>query len=403
VSPHKDTTEADAADFHRMGVYDPVRPGAAERLSLLRHARALGASLEELASRSNLGDLIVDLKLRPRLDLTLGQAVRETALAWGDAERLLAAMGLPTDPDARVTADELGAIRLLAVAVTQLLGFDASIQLARAVGGAMARVAEAAVTAVRLRVEQPRRDTGTADEDIVRGFSEITETMLPDFVRTLNAGLRYQLVCVAPTWSTDTERSAVVLPRTVGFADLVGYTTTAAEMSVRELTAVLMEFDEATSTAVRAEGGRIVKMIGDEAMFVTEDPAPSCRIALRLTSTFGHGTLPPVRVGLAAGQVVSVFGDIYGPVVNLAHRLVGAAEPSTVLVSESIIQACEPDLRFERPNLLEVKGIAEPVPVARIQVKEPNTTAAKDLARAERQFSAADRDGGPDAPALRDD
>lgn len=361
--------DADAADLQRLGVWDPSWPDAAERLSLLRSALALGASPEELMSRSDLGVLIVDLKLRPRLELTIGEAVGDTPLAWVDAERLLAALGLPTDPEARITADELSAVRLLAGA-TDLLGFDATMQLARAAGGAMARVADALVTVIRLRVEQPRRDAGTAYEDIIREFSELADRVFPDFVRTLDAALTHQLARVAPTWSTDTERSAVVLPRTVGFADLVGYTTTAATLSVKELTSVLMRFDEAISTAVLAEGGQIVKMIGDEAMFVTTDPASACRIALRLTSTFGHGSLPPVRVGLASGEVVSVFGDVYGPVVNVAARLVDAAEPSTVLVNESIFQACESDFHFHTLSPLDLKGIAQRVRVAQVEMKD---------------------------------
>lgn len=361
--------EADAADLQRLGVYDPSQPDAAERLSLLRYALALGASPEELTSRPNVGDLIVDLKLRPRLELTLGQAVADTALAWVDAQRLLAALGLPTDPEARVTANELAAVRL-ASAATDLAGFDTTLQLARAAGGAVAQVAEAVVTAIRLRVEQPRRDAGTAYKDIVREFCELVDTALPEFVRTLDAVLRNQLVRTSPTWTTDAQRSAVVLPRAVGFADLVGYTTTVARLSVKELTAVLMEFDEVTSNAVLAEGGQIVKMLGDEAMFATEDPASACRIALRLTSTFGHGSLPELRVGLACGEVVSVFGDVYGPVVNLAARLAGAAEPSTVLVSDNIVEACGSDVRLEWMGQLELKGIAEPVRVARIKMKD---------------------------------
>jgi adenylate cyclase len=367
-----DATESDvAALVERLGVYDPAGPDAAERLRLLQYALTLGALPEELVAWANLGDLIVDLKLRPRLALTLGEAVGETALDRDEAERLLGALGLPTDPEVRITADELEALRLMASAATDLVGFEAALQLARTAGSAMARVAEAATAAIRLRVEQPRRDAGRAYEDILREFSDLVETVLPSFVRTLDAALRHQLVRVSPTWSTDRERSAIVMTRTVGFADLVGYTTTAAGLSVRELTAVLMQFDEATSSAVLAEGGRIVKMIGDEAMFVTDDPASACRIALRLISTFGRDSLPPVRVGLAAGDVVSVFGDVYGPVVNLAARLVDAAQPSSALVSQSILEVCaaESDLRFDAPELLAVKGIAQPVRVARMEMK----------------------------------
>jgi adenylate cyclase len=227
------------------------------------------------------------------------------------------------------------------------------------------------VTGFRLRVEQPRRDAGGGSEDIVREFSALADTVLPNFVRTIDAALRYQIVRAAqPMWSTDTERSAVVLPRTIGFVDLVGYTTAASSLSVKELIEVLTGFDEATSTAVAAEGGQIVKMIGDEAMFATADPVSACRIALRLSSLFGRGGLPPVRVGLAAGEVVSVFGDMYGPVVNLASRFVGAAEPSTVLVDENIVEACRSYFRFAWLAPLELKGIVEPVRVARLEGQE---------------------------------
>ena len=61
-------------------------------------------------------------------------------------------------------------------------------------------------------------------------------------------------------------------------------------------------------------------------MFVTEDATDACRIALDLIEAAG-GTLPPVRVGLATGEMASVFGDLYGPDVNLAARLVGVADP----------------------------------------------------------------------------
>jgi len=362
--------DAEAAELERLGVWDPARVDAAERLRLLRTALALGATSEELVSRSqDLGLLIVDLTLRPRTARTLGAAIGETGLSWADAARLLAALGLPTDPESRVTDEELAAVRLLAGA-TELLGFDATMQLARAAGGAVARVADALVTVIRLRVEQPRRDAGTAYDEIVGEFSGLVETVFPDFVRTLDAALRYQLARAAPVWSTDTERSAVVLPRTVGFADLVGYTTAAATLSVKELTSVLTAFDEAISMAVLAEGGQIVKMIGDEAMFVTTDPCAACRIGLRLTSTFGHGSLPPVRVGLASGEVVSVFGDLYGPVVNMASRLVDAADPSTVLVSESIVAARESDFRFGALRPVELRGIAQPVRVARVEATD---------------------------------
>ena len=75
-------------------------------------------------------------------------------------------------------------------------------------------------------------------------------------------------------------------------------------------------------------GGRTVKFIGDEVMFVASDPAACCEIALQLASLFSHhARVPPVRVGLAFGDCLSRDGDYFGPVVNLAARIVKRAGP----------------------------------------------------------------------------
>jgi len=245
-------------------------------------------------------------------------------------------VGLSTDPDSLVTDGEAATVRLLASASTDLLGEEATMQLARVAGNAMARVAETLVGVFRLQVELPRRESGTPYVDVVKEYSGLTQTLLPAFVSTLDAALRRQMLAVSERmWSTDIERSAVTLQRTVGFVDLVGYTSTTASLSVRQLTEMLIDFDERTAEVVARGGGQIVKTIGDEAMFVTEDVADACRIALDLVDASG-GQLPPVRVGLATGEMVSVFGDLYGPEVNLAARLVTVADPSTAVVSEEV-------------------------------------------------------------------
>ncbi len=354
-------------ELENLGVFDPSAPNAADRLTLLQEALLLGASRDELIACTNLGELVMDLTLRPRLDITIAEAVAEDGLDWAQAERLLRALGLPTDPAARLTNEERVAIRVLANAVSDLLGFESTLQLSRAAGGAMATVAEALVTATRLRFELPRLVSGTPYAEVVRQYTELAQTVLPDFVRALDAALRRQIIGVSERmWASDPEREAIVLPRTVGFADLVGYTAAAEKLSARELTAVLMEFDELTSSIVTAGGGQIVKTIGDEVMFVTDDPQSACRVAAQLVSSFGQGMLPPVRVGLAAGTVVSVFGDIYGTVVNLAKRLVDAAEPSSVLVSENVRAACSHEFGFESVHPLDLHGIAEPVIAAQM-------------------------------------
>jgi adenylate cyclase len=347
-------------ELERRGLYDPDAADGPERLELIRYAMALGATIDEVARSSNLGELALDLNLRPRGPLTLGRVIDQLSIERSTATRLLTALGMTTDLDEPVTEEEAEAIRLF-VASTALVGEEAAVQLARVTGSAMAKVAETLVGSFRLQFEIPRLESGVPYIDLIKEYSDITQSLLPSFVRSLDALLRQQIVAVAKRmWSTDEEHSTVTLWRTVGFVDLVGYTEVTGSLSARDLAGVLIDFDERTAQAVRQGNGQVVKMIGDEAMFVTEDPADACRIALDLVAAFAGQRTPPVRVGLATGEMVSVFGDLYGPDVNLAARLVAAAEPETVVVSRRTAESA-PTFLFEALPARPLKGFPDSI------------------------------------------
>jgi adenylate cyclase len=66
-----------------------------------------------------------------------------------------------------------------------------------------------------------------------------------------------------------------------------------------------------------------------------------------------------VRVGLASGPVLAQEGDYFGPVVNLASRLVNVAYPGTVVVSEDIHDALaeDPELGWKSLRSRHIKDI----------------------------------------------
>ena len=335
-------------ELEQLGLYDPAAPDAVDRLELIRHAIAHGATVEQMAASPNLGELALDLNLRSGPRSTLADVMANLGAEWAPAQRLLMALDLPIDPDQQITEAEAAALELLVMVSRDLFGEEATVQVARVAGNAMARLAEVLVATFRLRLELPRRAAGTGDYEVVKEYSDIADRLLPEFIWTLETLLRRQIVAVAERmWSTDDERAAVTLPRTVGFVDLVGYTEVSATMSAGELSSVLAEFDERVANVVRRGGGQVVKTIGDEALFVAEAGLDGCQIALRLAEEFGHGRLPAVRVGLAAGEVLSIFGDVYGPDVNLAARLVAVADPSNVVVSEQVRTDSVGPFRFE--------------------------------------------------------
>lgn len=82
-----------------------------------------------------------------------------------------------------------------------------------------------------------------------------------------------------------------------------------------------------------------MKTIGDEVMFVVTEAVAAARIAVALAEAYGDDELlSDVRVGLASGPVLVRDGDYFGATVNLASRIVGVADPGTVLVSDAFHQ-----------------------------------------------------------------
>src|SRR5205807_3591605 len=109
-------------------------------------------------------------------------------------------------------------------------------------------------------------------------------------------------------------------------------TALAQRLSARELGTVLTQFEHVAADTVTLAGGRVVKLIGDEVLYTTGDEASACTIALSLAATFAeHAVVPPVRAGLASGDVLLRDRDVFGPVVNLAARVVKIAAAGAVV------------------------------------------------------------------------
>lgn len=360
--------EPDDAELERLGLYDPSAPDADDRRRLLRRLFELGASTEEIeaAGVAGLGSLSLDLSIRPSgPTYGLDDFAESSGLDPDLVRRFWLALGLPAAGSIplKVTPDAAEALRLL-VAISGLVTEDSALALARVVGSSAARTAEALAGALRLGVEVPNLDAGNTYSQVVEQYSTAGRDLLPSFLEAVNAVFRRHLVLVSyQLWSTDEERAAVTLQRAVGFADVVGSTEVVRASSVAMMARMVRQFEEQVWDVVTRAGGRVVKLIGDEAMFVVEDPSAACEAALELIDR----SVYPVRVGLAHGDVLGLFGDYYGETVNLAARLVGVTQPSRALVSESVRRAAGDAFGFELQPSQPLKGFTEPVPMYRLQ------------------------------------
>jgi len=174
----------------------------------------------------------------------------------------------------------------------------------------------------------------------------------------------------------------------VGFADMVGFTLLSQHLSDEELAAVVRRFEEISHDIVIAAGGRIVKMIGDEVMFVVVDVAAAARVGLDLADAYADDDLlSDVRVGLALGPVLLRDGDYFGSTVNLAHRIVNIGNPGTVLMSDEFhtaLREAAPD-EFTatplRPRLLKDLGRVQLWWLGRVGQEADGAGAAADRRR----------------------
>jgi class 3 adenylate cyclase len=77
-------------------------------------------------------------------------------------------------------------------------------------------------------------------------------------------------------------------------------------------------------------------------------------------------SVPPIRVASTCGTVAASNGDYYGDVVNLAARLVAAADPGTVVATAEVVDAAGARASAEPLPARVLKGFPEPVTALRL-------------------------------------
>ena len=84
----------------------------------------------------------------------------------------------------------------------------------------------------------------------------------------------------------------------------------------------------------------MVKTIGDAVMYISDDLLVAADVVTALVDELQKGPdAIRVRASLVEGRVISRSGDVFGPTVNLASRLVDAAEPGGIRLDEATAMA----------------------------------------------------------------
>ncbi len=315
----------------------------------------------------------------PEVAAELGTGVEFVHESWR-------ALGLPAvDDDERIfTHEDVRALQeILQLAREQHLDESTVTTLLRSTGHTMDRLvlwqAEALVGDL---VEQQGFDPVTARLELLDRLPGIA----PVLERQLTHAWRRQLAAYAGRYAVEFSHAAhdqgastqgasipgeLRLARAVGFADIVDFTKRTAGFESIELAHFVQDFESGARDVISSAGARVVKTIGDAVLYVADDVATGAEVALGLaeapTTRGAHGV--PVRVSLVWGRVLARFGDVFGPSVNLASRLVDIADPGSVLVDRGTAGLLADDTRFAltaRPGVeVQGLGVIEPVQLQR--------------------------------------
>lgn len=278
----------------------------------------------------------------------LSQVESERASRWWRA------MGFPeVDDDVVGFGDtDVAVARRIGELIDEGLVDEAGVlRLARLLGSSFSRIAEAQLATVNSTAveELLAGDATDADEAVRERLLALETSMLYVWRRHLLASLGHRMEA-----RSDTEQA-------VGFADITAFTKLTKRLSARDLSEVVDHFESLAFDIVSTHGGRVVKLIGDEVMFVVDDPAAAARIGLDLLEGAERGP-QNVRLhcGIAYGATVDVGGDVFGSTVNLASRLTTLARPGTVIVTRDLGKrlASAPDLSVHNSRQVhDLKGL----------------------------------------------
>ena len=281
------------------------------------------------------------------------------------AEELWQQLGFPraADDDVAFTKEDFKALRRTNELISLgILTPESQAAMVRTWGRSFARLAEWQVNLLAERAIE--------GEDPRERLTELMEAVLPRVEKLQSYVWRRHLEGAASRLldHAGADGPGTTSTMAVGFVDIVGYTSQSKTMTDSELVHWVEHFENEMTRTVVDLGGRVIKMIGDEVLFVAEDPVSAAEAALIVTERGEEkdDEFPRVRAGLAYGDVVSRLGDVYGPIVNIASRLTSVARPGSVLVDRGAYEVLSGPIAEDSVDTVELSTEDEPMRLSKI-------------------------------------
>jgi adenylate cyclase len=367
---HTNTPRADspqsAAEAVRGARQHPPEATPGESDPILELAQAMEGPLRIPAHTPDaVRDTVASLERRligGQREFRRREVASEAGVSLHSARKLWRAIGFPELSDDEVfftQADKEALGTMVGMVREGKLTEETAISLMRSVGQMTDRMV---VWQIEALVEDMIANQNMSDRQARRQLFSLLPEIIPaiedlllySWRRQLNSAVHRMALRVetgVAAYQQDSGESdggtPLPLARAVGFADLVSYTSLSRRMNERTLAQLVQRFEAKCAEIISVGGGRLVKTIGDEVLYVAETPQAGAQIALSLSRELAKDELfPQTRGAVVWGRLLSRLGDIYGPTVNMAARLTSLAEPGSVLTDAITANTLRNDARF---------------------------------------------------------
>ncbi len=361
---HCDTTGGEFERFRAAGHYDPSSATAPQREELLRYLLER-FSVDEIlhwVERSNMTGVAARAIDRPPPLISADEVAARAGVIVETVIDLRTAVGfavvdpaVPSMPETVI--DDVKSFVLGA----ELYGRDAALSFARVLGWSTARVAEAARAMFGVSVVAMQDDARTelqiakANELGIAAWKHAQAVMM-------------HLLAEHPLRNVGFAEALIhgELRVALAFVDLVSSTEWAESLDPAEHSEALRRFEMRSSALAADHGARLVKLIGDEAMVVADDPASLCHVATEICMMAKTDpVLPDARGAVGYGSVTARDGDYFGPLVNAVARASKLAEPGGIVVTAEVDRFLDPALWSTDPIGSDLRGVDRQVNLRR--------------------------------------
>jgi len=153
--------------------------------------------------------------------------------------------------------------------------------------------------------------------------------------------------------------------RAIMFTDLVDSTAMTARLGDARGVEMVRAHDAMVRRALRDVGGREVKHTGDGIMASFDSVGASTACARSIQQAFDAFNLASreklrVRIGLHAGEPIEDSNDLFGATIQMAARICQAAQPDSILVSQTMKDLLADRFEAKSVGVHALKGFPEP-------------------------------------------